>query len=126
MPAAAVEVENLGQTIRQIKAIDPKLVEELKGANREIAEDVTQVARGLVRIDSGRLQASIRPGATARTGLVRAGRGSVPYAAVQHFGWPARNISPDPFLYDALDERREEVERRYLDALNKATEGIRD
>lgn len=121
----AVEVENLGAVLRQLKALEPALVERLKGTNRELAEDITTDARSLVRVESGRLRSSIRPGATARTGLVRAGGRNVPYAAVQHFGWARRNISPDPYLYDALDERRDEVADRYLAALNEATERIK-
>jgi hypothetical protein len=54
---------------------------------------------------------------------VRAGRTSVPYAGPIHFGWPAHNIEPTPFLYDALDQRRSEVidlyEQRVGDLIRK-------
>jgi len=121
MPAPAVRVENLGKVIRQMKAIEPELVEELKAANRDIADKVTTTAKVLAPRKSGKLSNSVRPGATARTGLVRAGSKRVPYAAVQHFGWAKRNIKPDPFLYDALDDRRDEVEAAYLAAITKIT-----
>tara|TARA_R110000803_G_scaffold63024_1_gene123563 strand:- start:6508 stop:6885 length:378 start_codon:yes stop_codon:yes gene_type:complete len=121
MPQPAVQVENLGKVIRQMKAIEPELVEELKAANRDIADKVTTTAKVLAPRKSGKLSNSVRPGATARTGLVRAGSKRVPYAAVQHFGWAKRNIKPDPFLYDALDDRRDEVEAAYLAAITKIT-----
>lgn len=121
MPQPAVTVENLGKVIRQMKAIEPELVDELKSANREIADRVTSTAKGLAPRKKGKLSDSVRPGATARTGLVRAGSKRVPYAAVQHFGWAARNIKPKPFLYDALDKRRDEVEAAYLAAITKIT-----
>ena len=121
MPAPAVRVENLGKVIRQMKAIEPELVEELKAANRDIADKVTTTAKVLAPRKSGKLSNSVRPGATARTGLVRAGSKRVPYATVQHFGWAKRNIKPDPFLYDALDDRRDEVEAAYLAAITKIT-----
>ncbi len=35
------------------------------------------------------------------------------YAGVIHFGWPRHNIEPQPFLYDALDKRFDEVVRVY-------------
>ena len=125
MPAQpAVTVENLGKVIRQIKAIEPELVDELKAANREIADKVTSTAKILAPKKSGRLTNSVRPGATARTGLVRAGSKRVPYAAVQHFGWAKRNIRPDPFLYDALDDRRDEGEAAYIAAITKVTERV--
>jgi hypothetical protein len=35
------------------------------------------------------------------------------YAGVIHFGWPRHNIEPQPFLYDALDKRFDEVTKLY-------------
>jgi hypothetical protein len=37
----------------------------------------------------------------------------VPYAGPIHFGWPARNIRPNPFIYQVLDSRRDEVLKLY-------------
>ena len=42
---------------------------------------------------------------------------SVPYAGVIHFGWPRHNIEPQPFLYDALDRRSDEVIKLYEDRI---------
>lgn len=60
---------------------------------------------------TGRLKDSIREAVTKRRGAVKAGGVAfkVRYAGPIHFGWPARNIVPQPFLYDALDKRRGEV-----------------
>jgi len=52
---------------------------------------------------SGRLAASMRAGRGKTKAVVRAGYASrVPYAGVIHYGWPARNIGPHPFLTDSL------------------------
>jgi hypothetical protein len=115
----AVEVVGLSKVLRQIKQIDPDLVAELKAANRDIADDVVTTARTLSPKETGTLAGSLRPGATNRTGLVRAGSRKVPWAGPIHFGWRARNIKPNPFLYDAFDERRDDVEDRYLAAMLK-------
>ena len=49
-----------------------------------------------------------------QTGVsVLAGRSRVPYAGVIHFGWPAHNIEPQPFLYEALEDKREDVATLY-------------
>lgn len=119
MNTPAVRVENLSKVIRQIKQIEPDLVEELKTANREIADDVTTTARTIAPKKTGTLAGTIRPGATARTGLVRAGSARVPWVGPIHFGWARRNIRPQTFLYDALDARSAEVEERYLAAITK-------
>jgi HK97 gp10 family phage protein len=81
----------------------------LKEMNAEAAEKVKQTAAGLVPVRTGQLASTLRASGTQKSARVRAGTKRVPYAAPIHFGWPARNISPQPFLYDALDKRRNEV-----------------
>jgi|TARA_R110000744_G_scaffold13600_4_gene39450 hypothetical protein len=115
----AVEVVGLSKVLRQMKQIDPDLVAQIKAANRDIADDVVTTARTLSPKETGTLAGSLRPGATNRTGIVRAGSRKVPWAGPIHFGWRARNIKPNPFLYDAFDERRDDVEDRYLAAMLK-------
>jgi hypothetical protein len=44
---------------------------------------------------------------------VKAGGRLVPYAGPIHFGWPRHNIAPNPFIYDALDDRKAEVIDKY-------------
>jgi hypothetical protein len=47
------------------------------------------------------------------------GRGGVEYAGPIHFGWPKKRIRPNPFIYDAIDGRRQEVAQRYVQLLEK-------
>lgn len=86
---------------------------DMKAAHKEAAEIVAQRALTLVPVRSGKLRDTIRAAGTQKSGRVRAGFARVPYAGVIHFGWPARTISPHPFLYDALDARRSEVLATY-------------
>ena len=68
----------------------------------------------------GALQASIRSSGTKTAGVVRAGGGSVPYAGVQEFGWPARGIPAQPYLTAALVE----IEPQILDLYHAELESI--
>ncbi|HEY7822233.1 MAG TPA: HK97 gp10 family phage protein [Acidimicrobiia bacterium] len=81
---------------------------------------------------SGQLAGTVRSSGQRRGGFVRAGKKLVPYAGPVHFGWPSRPnvakgwqggpIRPNPFLYDALDKRREEVAdafARYIDDIRR-------
>jgi hypothetical protein len=113
-----IQVEGAKELRRDLKrAGDKELVDELKAAHREAAETVADAARPLVPVQSGKLLRSVRAGATATSGVVRAGKVAVPYAGPVHFGWPARHITPQPFLYDALDRRRDEVVGVYKDRI---------
>lgn len=74
---------------------------DLKAANRRAAETVLPVARSIAPIKDGDLRATLRPAATARAGIVRAGFKRVPYAGVIHWGWPKKNIKSQPYLTTA-------------------------
>ncbi|MEM9521560.1 MAG: HK97 gp10 family phage protein [Actinomycetota bacterium] len=111
---ARAEVENGRALRRQLRQIEGGIA-DLKVVHKAAAQVVERRAVAIVPRRSGRLAADIRSAGQASGGVVRAGRKSVPYAGPIHFGWSARNISPQPFLYDALDDRRSEV----LDAYDK-------
>lgn len=147
-----VQVFNQRKVERALRAIGKDAVAELKTAHLESAKIVERAARPKVPTSSGnvskisgkpywptgesrtsgRLKGTLRSGASARAGVVRIGKKLVPYAGPVHYGWPTRPdpskkwyggpIPPNPFLYEALDERRQEVEATFYRYL----ENIRD
>lgn len=119
MAKPAIRVEGLNKLTRNLKKLEGDVSGSVKKLNGELAEEVAVVARRKVPRRSGTLAGSIRSSGQARTGVVRAGKASVPYAGPIHFGWAKRNIRPQPFLYDALDERRDDIVRRWADELEK-------
>lgn len=66
---------------------------------------------------TGKLRDTIRAGKGKTKAVVRAGGARAPYAGVIHYGWPARNISPAPFLLNALREERSDVLKALEDGL---------
>lgn len=81
-------------------------LEDLKGTHLKIAGVIAGRARQTAPVgDSGRTRASIRPGATQRASIVRAGRASIPYVPRDHYGDPpSGHIHPNPWLIDAAQE----------------------
>lgn len=118
---AAIEVDNLPQLRRHLR--DTGIgYEELKGVGLEAAQIVADDAEPRAPFLEGHIQSTIRAAGQAKGGVVRAGSARYPYAGIEHFGWPARDIPPDPFLYDALDARRSDVVLTYqkgVDAVSK-------
>lgn len=108
MTKPTVTVDGARELRKALKAVDGG-VADLKSAHAEAAEIVEDRGHQLVPRLSGLLDSSIRSSGQAAGGVVRAGRSSVPYAGPIHFGWPAHNIEPQPFLYDALDDRSQQV-----------------
>jgi hypothetical protein len=131
----AVKVEGLSQTRKALKNLsdDLKLAKgEFKDANKQVAEVVIGEAKRYVPVLSGALAASLRDASTVKSARVRAGgalsqnvqeivsgRGGVEYAGPIHFGWPKKRIRPNPFIYDAIDRRRNEVAQKYADRLSE-------
>ena len=114
---AAVEVEGGPQLRRAFRRLDDRL-DDLSELHHDIGEVVADRAEELVPRLTGRLAGSIRATRTKTSAAVVAGRRLIPYAGPIHFGWRARNIEPQPFLYDALDDRRGEVLRKYRDGVD--------
>lgn len=146
-----VRVMGQKEFTRALKALGPDAVDQIKKAHLEAAKIVETAAKPLTpthgatsvisgkpywyggpRHASGNLRKTLRSAGTQRGGFVRAGYKSVPYAGPIHFGWPSRPnpdkgwaggpIAPNPFLYDALDKRREEVAdafARYIDDIRR-------
>jgi hypothetical protein len=111
-----------GREIRkQLSALGDAAVADLKTVNLEGAEIVLEealsrvpVGRGSKKRPGGNLRDTVRASATKTRGTVRAGfKKRAPYAGPIHFGWPDRGITPQPFLYESMDVRRNEVERAY-------------
>jgi len=113
-----VKVEGARELRRALKNVETGTA-DLKSVHADAAKIVEQRASELVPRRSGRLDSSLRSTGQARQGVVRAGQASVPYAGVIHFGWPAHNIAPQPFLYDALDQRTTEVVDLYQERVDR-------
>jgi hypothetical protein len=108
----AIKVTGAKEFRSAMKAMGADL-SDLTAINRRLAEAVAGEARAGAPVLTGRLAGSVRPGATRTRGYVKAGSGSIPYAGVIHFGWPRHNIAPNPFIYDALDDKKSEVIEAY-------------
>ena len=96
-------MKKAGMDVKQLTAINKQAASTVSAAARATAPvGKPSRKRGRGRPKSGgALKASIRPGATTKAGVIRAGGARVPYATVQHWGWPARNIRPKYFSSDA-------------------------
>ncbi|HEY7821856.1 MAG TPA: hypothetical protein VIG24_03425 [Acidimicrobiia bacterium] len=144
-----VQVKNLKEVQRRLRAVGDDAVKDLKKAHGEAARvvegqakievpvkrigtgDSAYIRRGAV---PGRLKQSIRSSGQARAGVVRAGTKALPYAGVVHYGWPNRPnygmwngkivwggpIRENKFLYRALLKKEDEVEEIFVRLVNEA------
>lgn len=113
------EIEGLREVQKALRDLSDDLKDAMKPTHKKAAEIVVDGAKLIAPVRTGRLAASIRAAAVRTGGRVRVGSSAVPYAGPIHFGWPARRITPQPFVYEALDPRRAEVAAVYADRLNQ-------
>lgn len=93
--------------------------------NKAVAKIAAVRGRADAPRRTGRLAASVRPGATRIAAIERAGNTSVPYAGPIHWGWPKRHIKPNPFMSRAAHETQPEWIDIYFAKLNEMIDKIK-
>ena len=101
-----LRVEGLGRTLRALSKAGADAA-DMRALMHTIGQLVADAAHP-PRV-TGRLAGSIRAGNGKTKAVVRAGGARVPYAGVVHYGWPAHRIEPNPFLTEALNDKRAAV-----------------
>lgn len=113
-----LRITGLRDTLRALENAGAES-DDLKELMTTVAGLVAAAGRPLARHQSGAMANSIRPGTTKSKAIVRAGSAAVPYAGVQHYGWPAHNISPNPFLTDAIAKTTPQILANFDDGLTE-------
>lgn len=119
MVRPAVEIEGLNKLLRALEKLDDEAKQSFKDVGGRVGRLVAEQAREEVPVRSGALQRTIRAANTGRGAKIRAGSARVPYAGPIHFGWRARNIKPNNFLYRAIDKKVDVALDMYLEEVYK-------
>ena len=96
---------------------------DLKEANVSVGNTVATRSKAIGPNRSGHLVGSVVPAKTVARARVRS---NLIYAPVIHWGWPRRNIKPNPFVLRAAQETRPEWMAEYeksLQALANTVQG---
>jgi len=114
-----VEVVGLRDLSRFLNRIDDGLAKELRPTLLDAARPIADEAKANApRGETGKLADSVTVRATQRSATVKVGsKARVPYARPVHWGWPNRNITAQPFLFDAVEHRANEVRARLADGI---------
>jgi len=126
----SIEVTGVQIIQRRLRKMDDGTVQELKRVYHYSANLVAKNALPRIPRRTGNLASTLRVQATRYGGFVKlGGRRTAPYAGPIHFGWPNRPdlrkdwyggpIRPNPFLYAALDARREAVNDAFYSGIMK-------
>lgn len=96
-------MKKAGVDIKEMTALNKAAATVVAGTARArapIGKPSRRRGRGR-RKAPGALAKSVRPGATTKAAVIRAGSTRVPYANPIHWGWPSRNIRQNAFVSEA-------------------------
>lgn len=98
----------LGQAQRDLSDLSP--------VHARAARTVRSSAVSRAPRRTGRLASSQRDSATATEAVVSS---NLVYAGVIHYGWPAHNIHPQPWLTETAERTQSQWEQHYWDELDR-------
>jgi hypothetical protein len=113
-----VQVVGARELASSLRAASDDLA-DMTAAQDRAGEYLVQTARRLAPRRTGRLAGTVRAHVAGPAVSVTAGGVSVPYAGPIHYGWFARNIQPQPFLTDALQQGEPAVVNIYEDQVQR-------
>lgn len=98
---------------------------DLKRANAEVAQFGARVGRRFAPRRTGALAHSGKGNRAAGSAVITFGKKSVPYAPPIHWGWEARNIEAQPFVWDPMHKLRPVWGQIYQRELQRILDNVR-
>lgn len=116
---ARVNIRGLNRAVRQLQQAGADTA-DMKDLMHEVGMVVVRQAQSDVPVNTGTLRGTIRAGRGKTKAVVRAGTSRKPYAPIVHYGNPQTGSRANPFLVNALRQRRTEV----MDTFERGLERI--
>jgi hypothetical protein len=89
----------------QVKAALAKVEKDLTDRselNKDLSDELSRKASAMAPRLTGALASSVKGNPSNEKAQILAGSESVPYAGVQEYGWPEKNIQAQPYLRPAV------------------------
>jgi len=117
--AEAITVEGIKEVTDSLKKLNKDLESNIE-LNKELSTTLSQKASAMAPILTGALASSVKGNPSAEKAQILAGSAAVPYAGVQEYGWPDRNIKAQPYLNPAVRDNMGYIIEKYNDSIQKA------
>jgi phage gpG-like protein len=101
--AEAIEISV--QNVEEVKKIIDKFAKSIEtniNLNTDLSKKLASKASAMAPRLTGALASSVDANPSEQKAQIVAGNASVPYAGVQEYGWPERNIQAQPYLRPAV------------------------
>jgi len=117
--AEAITVEGIKEVTDSLKKLNKDLESNIE-LNKELSTTLSQKASAMAPVLTGALASSVKGNPSAEKAQILAGSAAVPYAGVQEYGWPERNIKAQPYLNPAVNDNMGYIIEKYNDSIQKA------
>lgn len=114
-------VRQLAKDLRELEGG----VAELREANQKVGKIVVAEARRRAPRVSGKLAASTKATRAPHRVKITGGGARTPYAGPIHWGWPKRNIAPQPFVTTAAYDTQPEWVDAYRADIQRLTDKVK-
>lgn len=118
--AEAIEITLQG--VKEAEAALNKLSKELESnltLNKELSTTLAHKASAIAPRLTGALASSVLGNPSEQKAQILAGSASVPYAGVQEYGWPQKNIKAQPYLRPAVNSNMDFIIAKYEDSIKE-------
>jgi phage gpG-like protein len=119
--AEAIEISIEG--VKQVSDTLDKLGRDLESnldLNKELSSTLSQKASAMAPRLTGALASSVQGNPSAEKAQILAGSDAVPYAGVQEYGWPQKNIQAKPYLRPAVFNNMGYIVEKYNESISNA------
>lgn len=119
--AYKVEAKDVKRVRKAARDLESKAIrQELSGVYKASAEIAVPKAKQETPVLKGHLAKSIKVrGYTTKAQLTAGAGKSREYAGPIHFGWPAHNIEPHPFLHDAIQSEWDRIFQHWEEGVTR-------
>jgi phage gpG-like protein len=111
------------QGAKEVETLIKKLGSDIESninLNKELSQTLSQKASSMAPRLTGELASSVVGNASEAKAQIVAGSAAVPYAGVQEYGWPDKNINAQPYLRPAVYNNMGYIIEKYKDSISNA------
>ena len=117
--AEAITIQGIKEVTDSLNKMARDLESNIE-LNKELSTTLSQKASALAPRLTGALASSVVGNPSAEKAQIMAGSAAVPYAGVQEYGWPEKNINAQPYLRPAIHNNMGYIIEKYNDSIQKA------
>lgn len=132
MADSTIQVRGLRELRGALREVEKTLGPELRKGLNEVAEVVLDTARPMVPTRSGKARSSLKAGSTEKAVQIKAGGKKAPYWGWLDFGGRVGKnksvkrpfIQDGRYIYPTLTKKRQAVEDKLFEVIDRVTAGL--